>query len=58
MDSICWGADLANMQLISQYNKGIHIYYVLLMFIEWVIPVKNRKSDFKRQFPKQFKNDL
>lgn len=25
MDSICWGADLANMQLISQYNKGICI---------------------------------
>ena len=28
-----WGADLADMQLISNYNKGIHFYYVLWTFI-------------------------
>ena len=26
-----WGADLANIQLISNFNKGIRFYYVLLM---------------------------
>ena len=28
-----WGVDLANMELISKYNKGISIYYVLLIFL-------------------------
>ena len=28
-----WGADLADMQLISNYSKGIHFYYVLWTFI-------------------------
>ena len=32
IDSI-WGADLANMQLISKFNKGIHFYYAILNFI-------------------------
>ena len=27
-----WGADLADMQLISKFNKGLMFYYVLLMF--------------------------
>ena len=27
-----WGADLANMQLISKFNKEISFYYVLLIF--------------------------
>ena len=31
MDNI-WGADLADMQLISKFNKGIHFYYVLMIF--------------------------
>ena len=28
-----WGADLADMQLLSKYNKGIRFYYVLLIFL-------------------------
>ena len=31
-DSI-WGADLADMQLLNKYNKGIKFYYVLLIFL-------------------------
>ena len=33
MDNI-WGADLADMQLITKFNKGIcfFFYYVLLIF--------------------------
>ena len=27
-----WGADLANMQLISKFNKGTRFYYKLLIF--------------------------
>ena len=27
-----WGADLADMQLISNFNEGISFYYVLLIF--------------------------
>ena len=27
-----WGADLAHMQLISKFNKGIRFYYVFLIF--------------------------
>ena len=32
MDNIS-GADLADMQLISKYYKGIHFSFALLMFI-------------------------
>ena len=28
-----WGADLADMQSISKFNKYLAFYYVLLMFI-------------------------
>ena len=28
-----WGADLADMQLINKFNKGLHVYYELLIFI-------------------------
>ena len=28
-----WGADLANMQLISKFSKGLDFCYVLLIFI-------------------------
>ena len=28
-----WGANLPDMQLISKFNKGIHIYYRLLVLI-------------------------
>ena len=42
-----WGADLADMQLISKFNKGIRF---LLCFIDifskyaWVIPLKDKKG--------------
>ena len=41
------GADLANMQLISKFNKGICFYYALLKFNSkyvWVIPSKDKKG--------------
>ena len=28
-----WGVDLADMQLISRFNKGFRFYYVLLIFL-------------------------
>ena len=28
-----WAADLADMQLISKFNKGFNFYYVSLIFI-------------------------
>ena len=36
MDNIC-GPDVADMQLISQFNKGFRFYYVLLIFIANVL---------------------
>ena len=42
-----WGADLADMQLISKFNKGFRF---LLCFIDinskyaWVIPLKDKKG--------------
>ena len=28
-----WGADLADIQLLSRYNKGIRFVYALLIFL-------------------------
>ena len=28
-----WGADLADMQLMSKFDKGFRFYYVLLIFL-------------------------
>ena len=42
-----WGVDLADMQLISKYNKGIrYILCVIDLFrrYAWVIPLKNKKE--------------
>ena len=42
-----WAADLADMQLLSRYNKGIRF---LLCFIDifskyaWVVPLKDKKG--------------
>ena len=46
MDNI-WGADLADMQLISKFNKGIR--FLLSVFnifskYAWVIPSKDKKG--------------
>ena len=42
-----WGADLANMQLLSKYNKGIRfLLYVLDIFCKYasVVPLKDKKG--------------
>ena len=42
-----WGADLADMQVITKYNKGIRIsLYVIYIFSKyaWVIPLKDKKG--------------
>ena len=43
-----WGDDLADMQLISKYNKGIrYLSCVIDLFSRyaWIIPLKNRKTE-------------
>ena len=43
-----WGVDLADMQLISKYNKGIrYLLCVIDLFsgYAWVIPLKNKKGE-------------
>ena len=42
-----WGVYLADMQLISKYNKGIrYLLYVLDLFSKyaWVVPLKNKNG--------------
>ena len=42
-----WGADLADMQLISRYNKGISFLLgVIDIFSKyaWVVPLKDKKG--------------
>ena len=42
-----WGADLANMQLLSRYNKGIRfLLCVIDIFskLAWVVPLKDKKG--------------
>ena len=42
-----WGVDLADMQLISKYNKGIrHLLCVIDLFSKyaWVLPLKDKKE--------------
>ena len=44
-DNIC-GADLANMQLISKFNKGFRfLLYIIDIFSKyaWVVPLKDKK---------------
>ena len=42
-----WGADLADMQLISKFNKGIHfllcVNYIFSKYAQ-VIPLKHKKG--------------
>ena len=43
-----WGVDLADMSLISKFNKGIkYLLCVIDLFSRylWVIPLKNKKGD-------------
>ena len=42
-----WGADLADMQLISKFNKGIRFFLCVIdIFSEyaWVVPLKDKKG--------------
>ena len=42
-----WGADLADMQLISKYNKGVHfLLSVIDIFSKyvWIVPLKDKKG--------------
>ena len=46
------GTDLAEMQLISKFNKGFGFFYVLLIYsvnMHGLIPLKDRK-EFKNAF--------
>ena len=42
-----WGADLADMQLLSSYNKGIRFLLCVIDIFSkyaWVVPLKDKKS--------------
>ena len=41
-----WGADLADMQLLSKYNKGIKFLLCVIDIFSkhaWVVPLKDKK---------------
>ena len=42
-----WGVDLADMTLISTFNKGIKYLLRVDLFstYAWVVPLKNKKGD-------------
>ena len=55
-----WGVDLADMQLISKYNKGTRcLLCVINLFSRyaWVIPLKNKKRDSTVQGFKKILDD-
>ena len=41
-----WGADIADMNLISKCNKEIRFYYVIDIYSKyaWVVPLKYKKG--------------
>ena len=42
-----WGADVANMQLNSKFNKGIRFLLCVIDIYSkyaWVVPLKDKKS--------------
>ena len=42
-----WGADLADMQLLSRYNKGIRFLLCVIDIFSkyaWAVPLKDRKD--------------
>ena len=42
-----WGADLADMQLLSRYNKGIRFLLCVIDIFSkyaWVVPLKDQKK--------------
>ena len=52
-----WAADLADMQLISKFNKGFRfLLYVIDIFSKyaWVVPLKDKKGASIVNAPKRF----
>ena len=48
LEIIFWGVDLAEMQSVSKYNKGIKYLLCaidLFSIYVWVIPIKDKKRD-------------
>ena len=41
-----WGIDLADMQLLSKFNKGFRFFCIIDIFCKyaWVIPLKDKKD--------------
>ena len=42
-----WGADLADMQLISKFNKGFRVLLCVIDIFSiyaWVVPLKDKKG--------------
>ena len=55
-----WGVDLADMQLISKYNKGIGYFLCAIDLFSkyaWVISLKNKKGDSIAEGFKQILDD-
>ena len=57
---INWGADLADMQLISKFNNRIHFLLILFLFFyvysknAWVVPSNDKKRYYNYRFSKFF----
>ena len=48
LETIIWGIDLADMQSLSKYNKGIkYLLCAIDLFSKyaWVVPIKEKKRD-------------
>ena len=46
-----WGVDLADIQLLSKYNKGIRFLLCVIDIFSkysWVVPLKDKKGPFKK----------
>ena len=53
-----WAADLADMQLLSRYNKGIRFLLCVIKILSkysWVVPLKDKKGT---SIVKAFQNNL
>ena len=52
-----WGVDLAGMQLLSKYNKGIRFLCVIDIFSKyaWVVPLKDKALLKHKKLLKYFK---
>ena len=55
-----WGADLADTQLISKFNKGFRFLCVIGIFSKyaWVVPLKDKKVEVLLMHFKVFLKNL